>query len=78
MSANTSDLELDCRGLNCPMPIIKTKKAMDTLASGQTLKMVATDPGSCNDMAAWARATGNVLLSQEQVGEAYVFYVKKT
>ena len=45
--------ELDCSGLNCPLPILKTKKAVDKLESGQILKMVSTDPGSCNDVEAW-------------------------
>lgn len=71
------DLELDCRGLSCPLPVLKTKKAMDGLASGKVLKLIATDPGSVNDMAAWTRRTGNALLdSEKQVGE-FVFYIRK-
>ena len=50
MSNNQFDSELDCQGLNCPLPILKTKKAMDGLSSGQILKMMATDPGSVNDV----------------------------
>jgi len=71
------DVELDCRGLSCPLPVLKTKKAMDGLASGKVLKLIATDPGSVNDMAAWTRRTGNALLdSEKQVGE-FVFYIRK-
>ncbi|MEE1506589.1 MAG: sulfurtransferase TusA family protein, partial [Candidatus Neomarinimicrobiota bacterium] len=50
---------LDCKGLNCPLPILKTKKHMDAMQSGQVLKMEATDPGSVNDVNAWTRRTGN-------------------
>ena len=71
------DLELDCRGLNCPLPILKTKKAMDTLSSGQVLRLLATDPGACNDVSAWSRRTGNPLLEQEHVGKDYIFYLQK-
>ena len=55
------DQELDCRGLNCPLPILKTKKAMDGMSSGEVLKMTSTDPGSQNDITAWANRTGNEL-----------------
>ena len=54
----TADDELDCRGMNCPLPILKTKKAIEKLQTGQVLKMTATDPGSANDMAAWSARTG--------------------
>ncbi len=77
MSDIQSNMELDCRGLNCPLPILKTKKAMDTLNSGEVLKMVATDPGSINDMNAWARRTGNELLESQQDGTEYLFYIRK-
>jgi len=71
------DMELDCRGLSCPLPVLKTKKAMDGLDSGKVLKLIATDPGSVNDMAAWTRRTGNTLLdSEKQTGE-FVFYIRK-
>ncbi len=72
-----TDLELDCKGLNCPLPILKTKKAIDTLASGQVLKLMATDPGSVNDVNAWARRTGNALVSSEKEGNVFVFYLQK-
>ncbi len=71
------DLELDCKGLNCPLPILKTKKAIDGLASGQILKLLATDPGSVNDVNAWSRRTGNELVGSETEGKIYVFYLKK-
>ena len=56
------DQELDCKGMNCPLPILKTKKQMDAMQSGQVLKMVSTDPGSINDMQAFTRRTGHELL----------------
>ena len=71
------DKELDARGLNCPLPIIKTKKALNDLASGQVLKVTATDSGSVKDMEAFAKQTGNPLLESAQEGGAYVFFLKK-
>ena len=76
--ATAYDQELDCSGLACPMPIIKTKKAIDGLQLGQVLKMIATDPGSTSDMDAWAKKTGHALLASEREGEKFVFYIKKT
>jgi len=76
-SGLTVKAELDCRGLNCPMPIMKTKKAVDALSSGEILKMTATDPGSANDMIAWAKRTGNELLKSEEGNGEYIFFVKK-
>lgn len=74
----TPDQTLDCSGLTCPMPILKTKKAIDGLKVGQVLKMIATDPGSVPDMNAWSAKTGHELLSNEQDGDKYIFFVKKT
>ena len=71
------DQELDCSGMSCPMPILKTKKAVDALESGQVLKMIATDPGSLPDMEAWTSKTGHELLGHEQDGDKFTFYVKK-
>jgi len=71
------DQELDCRGLNCPLPVLKTKKAMDIMSVGQVLKMVSTDPGSKNDITAWASRTGNELLNTSQEGSDFVYYIKK-
>ena len=66
------DQELDARGLNCPLPILKTKKALTGMQSGQVLKVVATDAGSVRDFAAFAKQTGNELVSQETVGNEFV------
>ena len=77
MKPEKTDLELDCKGLNCPLPILKTKKAIDTLASGQVLKLMATDPGSVNDVNAWSRRTGNPLVASEKEGNVFVFYLQK-
>ena len=71
------DQELDCSGLACPMPILKTKKAVDALQTGQVLKMVATDAGSLPDVEAWTARTGHILLGHEKDGEKFVFYIKR-
>lgn len=71
------DLELDCRGMSCPLPILKTKKAIDGLSSGKVLNLIATDPGSVNDMNASTRRTGNTLLGSEKPAGEFVFYVQK-
>ena len=71
------DKELDARGLNCPLPIIKTKKALNDLTSGQVLRVASTDSGSIKDMEAFAKQTGNELLSSTQEGGNYVFFLKK-
>jgi|TARA_Y100000590_G_scaffold192079_1_gene218422 tRNA 2-thiouridine synthesizing protein A len=71
------DSELDCRGLNCPLPILKTKKAVDGLSSGQVLKMLATDPGSVNDVQSWSKRTENALLDHSEDGGVYSFLIKK-
>jgi tRNA 2-thiouridine synthesizing protein A len=69
--------EFDASGLACPMPIVKTKKALADMASGQILRVVATDPGSVCDMAAFAEQTGNALLEQVSENSKFVFYLKK-
>lgn len=71
------DKEYDASGLACPLPIVKTKKALSDMASGQVLKVLATDPGSVCDMAAFAEQTGNALLEQGSENSKYVFYLKK-
>ena len=71
------DLELDTRGLNCPLPILKAKKALATLQSGQSLQVTSTDPGSMRDFAAFAKQTGNELLSQESMGNDFVHVLKR-
>jgi tRNA 2-thiouridine synthesizing protein A len=71
------DKELDARGLNCPLPILRTKKTLNDLTSGQVLKVIATDPGSVKDFAAFAKQTGNELLSSAEAGSEYTFFIKK-
>jgi tRNA 2-thiouridine synthesizing protein A len=71
------DQELDCSGLACPMPILKTKKAVDSLQTGQVLKMVATDPGSLPDIEAWTSKTGHELVSHEKDGDKFIFFIKR-
>jgi tRNA 2-thiouridine synthesizing protein A len=72
------DQILDCSGLACPMPILKTKKAVDALKMGQVLKMVSTDAGSIPDVTAWTNKTGHELLSHEESGGKFTFYIRKT
>ncbi|MDZ7937034.1 MAG: sulfurtransferase TusA family protein [Rhodoferax sp.] len=72
-----TDKEIDTRGLNCPLPILKAKKALAELQSGQTLKVVATDPGSTRDFQAFAKQTGNELLEQETVGADYIHVLRR-
>ena len=69
--------ELDARGLSCPLPILKTKKALNELASGQVLKIVATDPGSVKDMQAFSNQTGHPLLASTEENKAFVFFLRK-
>lgn len=71
------DQELDCSGMSCPMPILKTKKAVDGLQSGQVLKMTSTDPGSLPDVKAWTAKTGHALLEHEEANSAFIFYIQK-
>ena len=71
------DKEFDASGLACPLPIVKTKKALNDMTSGQVLRVVATDPGSVCDMAAFAEQTGNALLSSSTEDKKYVFFLKK-
>jgi tRNA 2-thiouridine synthesizing protein A len=71
------DKELDARGLNCPLPILKTKKSLADMTSGQVLKVISTDAGSVKDMAAFANQTGNILVSQAEVNGEFVFMMQK-
>lgn len=71
------DKELDARGLSCPMPIVKTKKALNEMASGQVLKVSSTDTGSVKDMQAFANQTGNPLIESSEEGGIFVFYLRK-
>ena len=69
--------ELDTRGLNCPLPILKAKKALAEMKSGDVLKVVATDPGSMRDFQAFARQTGNDLLEQQTAGEEFIHFIRR-
>ena len=71
------DKELDTRGLNCPLPILKAKKALATLQTGEVLKVVSTDPGSVRDFQAFARQTGNELVEQTNVGNEFVHLLRR-
>jgi TusA-related sulfurtransferase len=69
--------EIDTRGLNCPLPILKAKKALADMASGQLLKVLATDSGSLRDFQAFAKQTGNELVEQKTVGEEYIHVLRR-
>ena len=69
--------ELDARGLNCPLPILRTKKSMNGMAAGDVLKVVATDPGSVKDMEAYARQTGNEIVGNSEDAGEFTFFIKK-
>jgi tRNA 2-thiouridine synthesizing protein A len=69
--------ELDARGLNCPLPILKTKKALAEMSSGQILRVLATDPGSVRDFQAFSKQTGNELLSQAEEKKDFIFIMKR-
>jgi len=71
------DKELDARGLNCPLPILRAKKSLAEVSSGQVLKILSTDPGSVKDFAAFAKQTGNELLSTAEAGGEFTFFMKK-
>ena len=71
------DKELDTRGLNCPLPILKAKKALADMASGELLKVVSTDPGSLRDFQAFARQTGNELLEQNTAGGEFMHLLRR-
>jgi tRNA 2-thiouridine synthesizing protein A len=71
------DRELDARGLNCPLPILRTKKLLNELASGQVLKILATDPGSVRDFQAFSRQTGHALLASRESGGEFSFLLRK-
>ena len=71
------DVEIDASGLNCPLPILRAKKALSGMASGQILRVVATDPGANRDFLAFARQTGNELLEVNQLEGAMLFLIRK-
>ena len=71
------DKEIDTRGLNCPLPILRAKKAFSDVKSGQVLKVVATDPGSVKDFETFSRQTGHVLLSHAEANGEFTFFMRK-
>ena len=73
-----ADKVLDAKGLNCPLPILKAKKALKELTAGQTLQVLSTDPGSVADFEAFSRTTGNKLLSHSEEGGVYDFLIEKS
>jgi tRNA 2-thiouridine synthesizing protein A len=77
ISMSTFDDELDASGLNCPLPILRAKKAINKLDSGQVLRIIATDPGSVKDFEAFCKQTGNELTDSGTEGEKFTFLIKK-
>jgi tRNA 2-thiouridine synthesizing protein A len=71
------DRELDVKGLNCPLPILRTKKALSEMSSGQVLHVLATDPGSVKDFQAFAKQTGNELLSNGEIDKVFEYFLKR-
>ena len=71
------DKELDARGLNCPLPILRAKKALAEVGSGQVLKILSTDPGSVKDFQAFSKQTGNTLLASDTADKEFIFFMKK-
>jgi len=71
------DRELDVKGLNCPLPILRTKKTLSEMTSGQVLHVLATDPGAVKDFQAFARQTGNQLLANAEADQVFEFYFKR-
>jgi len=74
---DTAQRELDTRGLNCPLPILKAKKALSDMVSGELLRVVATDPGSVRDFQAFARQTGNELVEQRSEGAEFIHVLRR-
>ena len=77
MTTTTFDKDLDVRGLNCPLPILRAKKALADIKSGQVLRVQATDPGAVKDFQAFAKQTGNELLSHTEADKVFTFFMKK-
>jgi tRNA 2-thiouridine synthesizing protein A len=74
----TADKSLDCKGLSCPEPILKTKIAINGMEPGQVLEMLSTDPGSANDMVSWAKRTGNEIVESSENDGVWKFFIKKS
>ncbi len=75
--AIASDSVLDCRGLSCPQPVLKTKKAIEQLQAGQVLELIATDPATEVDILAWSRRSGNQVIASEHEGREFRFWIRK-
>lgn len=75
---NLVDKTIDCKGLSCPMPIVKAKKSIDTLTSGQVMQLEATDKGAIKDFQAWVKQTDNEMVHMEEENGVYRFFVKKS
>jgi len=75
--AMEANKEIDTRGMNCPLPILKAKKALADMSTGDVLKVVATDPGSVRDFQAFARQTGNELVEQTSANDEYVHFLRR-
>jgi tRNA 2-thiouridine synthesizing protein A len=71
------DVECDARNLNCPLPILRCKKSLSDIEAGQTLKILATDPGSVKDFQAFCKQTGHELLQMDDADSIFTFYIKK-
>jgi tRNA 2-thiouridine synthesizing protein A len=71
------DKELDARGLNCPLPILRTKKALTDMQSGQVLKILATDPGSVKDFQSFSKQTGHQLVAHDEANKEFTFFMRK-
>ena len=71
------DRELDVKGLNCPLPILRTKKALSEMSSGQILRVLATDPGAVKDFHAFSKQTGNHLLATAEAGQVFEFFFSR-
>ena len=78
MTDYQEDSLMDCSGMNCPLPILKTKKAIDGMNSGEILKMISTDPGSINDVNAFTKRTGHELLESIAEDGDYTFFIRKS
>jgi tRNA 2-thiouridine synthesizing protein A len=78
MSSIQFDLLLDVKGMNCPLPILKMKRAFETMTKGNILKIETTDPNSKSDMASWVKRTGYEILQIEERAGIFIFYIKKT
>ncbi|MFQ5923897.1 MAG: sulfurtransferase TusA family protein [Anaerolineales bacterium] len=78
MAEVAAEKVLDCTGMMCPLPVIKTSKAIKEVEVGQVLKMIATDPGAVSDMEAWSRQTGNEMLEEYEEDGKFIFFFKRT